>query len=457
MKRPGTEPLRYRAYTAGNIDTIPQFRRLSQEQRSAIRTVSRVLPFRVNNYVVEKLIDWDSIPEDPIFQLTFPQDEMLDPGDFSLLRDLETRNAPEEEIQAAVDRIRLDLNPHPAGQMDLNVPELDGKCVAGMQHKYRETVLFFPSQGQTCHAYCTYCFRWAQFVGTEELRFASDEVGTLARYLHTHPEVRDVLLTGGDPMIMRTRVLRGYIEPLLRIESLRSIRIGTKALAWWPHRFVTDPDARSLLALFEEVADSGKHLALMAHYSHPRELETGVSGIAVRRIRETGATIRAQAPLIRRVNDSAGVWATMWQTQVDQGIIPYYMFVERDTGPRNYFDVPLYRAHDIFTRAVRQVSGLGRTVRGPSMSCTPGKVLVDGIAEVHGERVFVLKFIQGRDPAWTNRIFLARYDTRASWIDDLEPAFEEKFFFEERVPEVHRWKHFTVYPGRRKSGTSRRR
>ena len=204
----------------------------------------------------------------------------------------------------------------------------------------------------------------------DELKFANNEVTSLARYLHKHSEVRDVLFTGGDPLIMRTSVLRRYIKPLLKIESLRSIRIGTKALAWWPYRFVTDADADDLLQLFEEVQAAGKHLAFMAHYSHPREMSTAISETAVRRILNTGATIRAQAPLIRNVNDCPDIWAAMWQKQVDLGIIPYYMFVERDTGPKQYFDVPLYRALDIFTRAVRQVSGLGRTVRGPSMSCT---------------------------------------------------------------------------------------
>jgi L-lysine 2,3-aminomutase len=249
-------------------------------------------------------------------------------------------------------------------------------------------------------------------------------------------------------MIMRTKVLESYIRPLLQVESLRTIRIGTKALAWWPYRFVSDNDAEKLLGLLEDVVEAGKHMALMAHYSHPRELSTRISDIAIRRVQATGTTIRAQAPLIRRVNDCSETWASMWQTQVDRGIIPYYMFVERDTGPRRYFDVPLHRAHEIFTRAIRQVSGLGRTVRGPSMSCTPGKVQIDGIAEIEGQRVFVLKFLQGRDPEWTNRIFFARYDESASWIDDLEPAFSDQFFFD-TPPAQHRWKNFAVVPGAR--------
>ena len=329
MKERSAKPNKYRAYTSKNIAQIPQFRSLTAEQRAAITAVSKVLPFRVNNYVVEQLIDWDNIPVDPMFQLTFPQEGMLDDDDFERIDGLLEREAPEGEIDQAVRDIRLSMNPHPGGQMDLNVPVIDGHPQAGIQHKYRETVLFFPSQGQTCHVYCTYCFRWAQFVGMDELKFANNDCASLVRYLRWSPEVRDVLFTGGDPMIMRTSVLRRYIKPLLKIETLKSIRIGTKALAWWPYRFTTDPDADDLLRLFEEVVAAGKHLAFMAHYSLPRELLTPVSEAAVKRIQATGVTIRAQAPLIRNVNDNADVWAAMWQKQVDLGIIPYYMFVER--------------------------------------------------------------------------------------------------------------------------------
>ncbi len=445
MNTRNTDPIRYRAYTNKTIDSLPQFRNLCTEQRNAIQAVSRVLPFRVNNYVVDNLIDWDDIPRDPIFQMTFPQEGMISSEDFKIVSELVANGASNERIEQVVQKIRLRLNPHPAGQMELNVPSIDGYSQEGMQHKYRETVLFFPSEGQTCHAYCTYCFRWAQFVGMDELKFANKEADSLVRYVRSHPEVRDVLFTGGDPMIMKTGVLETYIRPLLDIESLHTIRIGTKAPAWWPHRFVTNDDADALLRLFEDVVNAGKHLALMSHYSHPRELSTPVSDLAVRRIQGTGATIRSQAPLIRQVNDSAHVWASMWQRQVDMGIIPYYMFVERDTGPQQYFEVPLHRALEIFTRAIGQVSGLGRTVRGPSMSCTPGKILIDGVSEINGERVFALKFLQGRDPNWTNKLFFAKYDEDASWIDDLEPAFTDRFFFQDWFSEARKWKNVATY------------
>ncbi|MGH1552829.1 hypothetical protein ACRAWF_14710 [Streptomyces sp. L7] len=146
----------------------------------------------------------------------------------------------------------------------------EGERLEGLQHKYPETVLIFPRQGQTCHAYCTYCFRWPQFVGESELRIATDDIATTSAYLRAHPEVTSTLITGGDPLVMSTEVLSRYVDPLLEIDTVRSIRIGTKSLAFWPYRFTTDRDADDLLRLFEKVVASGRHLALMAHFTHPR-------------------------------------------------------------------------------------------------------------------------------------------------------------------------------------------
>jgi len=428
---PATPP-RYRAINRANIHKLPEWDWMPEEAKRAIRVVSTVLPFKTNQYIVRELIDWAKIPDDPIYQLTFVQPEMLDPGDYARMAALVDGDAPSKQIREAADAIRHRLNPHPAGQLTHNVPMLDGRPLGGMQHKYRETVLFFPGQGQTCHAYCTFCFRWAQFVGLEDMKFEARETADLVAYLRAHPEVRDVLVTGGDPMVMRAGALARYLEPLLAPEFEHvNIRIGTKSVAYWPQRYVTDKDADDILRLFGRITGAGRHLAIMGHYNHPRELSTDIAQRAIARIRSTGAQIRMQSPLIRHINDDAAAWAELWQTGVRLGCIPYYMFVERDTGPKQYFEVPLARAWDIFRTAYSQVSGLARTVRGPSMSTLYGKVLIDGVAEVAGERVFALQFLQGREPDWVRRPFYAKFDPQLSWFDQLEPAFgAERFFFE---------------------------
>jgi L-lysine 2,3-aminomutase len=233
-------------------------------------------------------------------------------------------------------------------------------------------------------------------------------------------------------MIMGAGVLRHYVEPLLdpRLEHIESIRIGTKSLSYWPQRFVTDPDADETLQLFEQVQSAGKTLALMAHFSHPRELEPAEVASAVGRIRATGAIIRTQAPLIRTINDDSEAWRTMWRAHLRMGMVPYYMFVERDTGPQGYFAVPLARAAEIFRDAYSSVSGLCRTVRGPSMSATPGKVCIDGVVEIAGQKAFALHMIQARDPSLVGRPFFAEFDPGAVWLTDLRPAFADRFPFE---------------------------
>jgi len=422
-----------RFYSAANLDELQRAVGLSPRERHVIEVVSQVLPFKVNNHVVESLIDWAKVPEDPVFQMTFPQEGMLRPAHFARMS-AAVQGGQRENIRRVADSIRQELNPHPGGQLTDNQVALDGEIVPGVQHKYIETCLVFPSVSQTCHSYCSYCFRWAQFVGDADLRFATDKSMRYVEYLRQHREISDVLFTGGDPMFTPAAVLSRYIEPLLGsdFDHIQTIRIGSKSLSYWPYRFLTDSDADAMLGLFERVVRLGKHLSFMAHFTHGQELQPQVVADAIRRIRNTGAVIRTQAPLLRHVNDDAAVWIQKWKTEVRLGCVPYYMFVERDTGACNYFKVPLSRAAEIFQTAARGVSGLAATVRGPVMSTLPGKVMIEGVAEVAGRRVFVLSFLRARSADWCRRPFFAEYDPSACWLSDLRPAFPDTEFFYER-------------------------
>ena len=432
---------RLRLYGTNNLHRIPHLQALTERDRLAIATVALVYPFRVNNYVVDELIDWRHWRSDPLFALSFPQPGMLGEGEFQTLFELLRKDAPARRIQRAVHSIRLKMNPHPAGQADLNVPCLDGRPLPGLQHKYRETVLYFPRRGQTCHTYCTYCFRWPQFIGDPDLKIATSDVDALVEYLLRHREVTDVLITGGDPLVMSAEQLRRIIDALLdpRLEHVQNLRIGTKALSWWPYRFVTDRDSDDLLRLFEKVNEAGRQLAFMAHVSHPRELETAIAEEAFGRVLSTGAVIRCQSPLVRHVNADAQVWARMWRRQVKLGAVPYYMFVQRNTGANHHFEVPLLEAWEIYRAAFASVSGLARTARGPSMSALPGKVVVNGVVEIEGEEVFMLELVQARNPEWVGRPFFAELDPTATWLDQLEPAFgASEFFYEQGLRRFRR-------------------
>lgn len=429
-----TETQDYKAFSLHNFDQIPELSKyLNAEQYRAIEVVGTVLPFKINNYVIEELINWDDVPDDPIFILTFPQKGMLKEEHYNLVDQALKDEIPTAELRQIVNAIRAELNPNPAGQQDHNVPVMDGTRLHGVQHKYDQTLLFFPSHGQTCHAYCTFCFRWPQFIGDKNLKFAQNETGDAVQYLKRHPKVTDILITGGDPMTMSASRLKAYIEPFLspELEHIKTIRIGTKSLSFWPYRFVNDKDSEELLDLFKQISDSGRHLAIMAHINHPAELKTEAVRQAIKNIKETGAEIRTQSPLMRHINDKAYIWKDLWNTQVQLGLIPYYMFLARDTGAQHYFSIPLIKAWQIFKDAYRQVSGIARTVRGPSMSALPGKIEIIGPANINGEEVLALNFIQGRNSEWVKQPFFAKYDEKATWLDDLKPAFGKKrFFFE---------------------------
>ena len=391
--------------------------RLKPEELDDLEILIKIFPFKVSRYVLDELIDWDNRKIDPIFRLVFPQRAMLKDEHWELITAAQSWDKQRKAVQA----IRRELNPHPDGQIS-NIPKIGNRQFGGIQHKYKETVLFFPAQGQSCHSFCTYCFRWAQFVNLgDEHKFKSKDHSDLFDYLSEHEEVTDILFSGGDPMFMTNEQLCSYLDILLtpELDHVTNIRIGTKALSFYPQRFLGakhDPLFRKIDTLIK----NGKHIALMAHFSHPRELKTEKVVQAISRLRNAGVEIRTQAPLIRGINNSASVWRKMWNKTVRLGMIPYYMFVERDTGAHHYFSVPLSEAYSIFTEAYSKVSGLAKTVRGPSMSANPGKILIDGIIEVNGEKKFVLKFLQARNPKLVNKTFLAKYNAEATWFDELE-------------------------------------
>ena len=147
-----------------------------------------------------------------------------------------------------------------------------------------------------------------------------------------------------------------YVDALIdaKLPNLKTIRIGTKALSYWPYKFLTDSDSQEMLDVFKKITDNGIHLAFMAHFNHLTELSTDAVKDAIKKVRATGAQIRTQSPILAHINDDSEMWAKMWTKQVQLGCIPYYMFVVRDTGAQHYFGVSLVKAQEIFRRHILQ-------------------------------------------------------------------------------------------------------
>ncbi len=417
--------MRFITYNSKNFKNIEYIRHLPEDVKKEIELVSSVIPFKTNNYVVDYLIDWENYRNDPVYILNFPNRTMLKEDQFDRLRRVKNESHSDAEIMKVINGIRMEMNPHPAQQMT-NVPTLDGEELKGVQHKYRDIVLFFPSQGQTCHAHCTFCFRWPQFVKDLDLKFSMREIDKVAEYIRRHEEVNEILFTGGDPMIMSPATLSKYIDVLLssNLKNLKNIRFGTKSLTYWPFTFLPEhnEEGQAMLDLFRKITDSGLHLAFMAHFNHPNELNNEVVQQAIYNIRQTGAEIRTQAPILNNINNNSRTWSEMWKKQVSLGMIPYYMFIERETGPYDYFKLPLAEVYHTYQRAIKETGSFAKTITGPVMSAAKGKVHIMGVVNnpADSQKYFMMQYVRHRDYRETYKPFFTEYNEHATWINQLK-------------------------------------
>jgi len=193
-----------------------------RQLKQKLKAVSEKYVFRVNDYYLG-LIDWDD-PNDPIKQLIIPrEEELIEWGD------LDASN--EQSVTIA----------------------------RGVQHKYEHTVLLLCNE--VCGAYCRYCFRKRLFM--DENDEVTNDVSAGIEYIRSNPAVTNVLLTGGDPLLMSTRRLVDIFAQLRSIPHVRIIRIGSKMPAFDPWRLLND---KSLQEAFREYSTAHQRIYLMAHF-----------------------------------------------------------------------------------------------------------------------------------------------------------------------------------------------
>lgn len=409
-----------------------------------------VYRFKTTRHILNS-IDWSDPVHDSLYQLVFPQPGMM-PKD--LVAEYEAASTPEERTRIARSYLRR-TNPHDAHQL-LNKPWIerdDGEIdiLEGSQHKYPQCQLIFDRTTQECFAFCTYCFRHAQVRGDEDM-FIQEDIDQIHEYLRLHREVTDILVTGGDAGYIPPDRLWRYVEPILRDPDLwhvRTVRLGSRMLTYEPERALTKSFER-YLDIFRQLTEHGVHVSWMAHFSTPREILNPATLAAVRRIARSGATIRSQSPIMRHISmfetedgridieRSAKNWIDLGNLMGQLGIRFHSMYVARATGEQHYFTAPLADIDRIHNLIYRSLSSLHRPSRYITMTTSAGKISILGTATVHGEKVFVLKFNEGRNMEWMDPVFLAKYDEKTNRVDHLLPYDTEEFFFAQELREIER-------------------
>ncbi|MFC7264511.1 KamA family radical SAM protein [Streptomyces lutosisoli] len=358
---------------------------LPPEEALSRADVVREFEFRITPYYAA-LIDWSDL-RDPLRLIVMPEvEELSDTLDFD----------PSDE--ASNTRVR------------------------GLQHKYPPTALLLLTD--VCATYCRFCFRKRFTLGTDpahHLRPEGDldtaerettlDIGEGLRYIRAHPEIDNVLLTGGDPLMLSPARLTTALTAVRAVPHVGVIRIGSKVPAFDPAR-ITPALAHTLASASRP--DARTHV--MCHFTHSREL-TSEALAATTRLQDAGIILTNQSPLLCGVNDDPDELAQLHRRLAATGIAPYYVFLCRPTRGNERFALPLAEAVDIITAARAQLNGLAKRFRFVA-SHTTGKIEILGR---HGDEL-LFRYHEARNPADQDRLLSWPAGRPVTWLDEVVAA-----------------------------------
>ena len=372
-----------------SITSVKQLKRyvdLAPDEAKMLEKIIEAHPMRISPYYMS-LIDWDD-PDDPIRKMAVPSVEEL-------------------SIEGIYD----------------TSGETENTVVHGMQHKYSETALILATN--QCAMYCRHCFR-KRLVGlpNEEILARFEDA---AAYIAEHQEINNVLISGGDPLVLESKIIKRFLEVLDRIKHVRFIRIGSRVPVTLPAR-LSDP---KLLALLRKYSKSDRRLHIVTHFNHPREITPQSIG-AVNNLLEAGVLVSNQTVLLRGVNDSPSTLATLMNRLVSVGVMPYYLFQCRPVKRvKHQFQVPLCEGSGIVEKAKANCNGLSKRFKY-IMSHVTGKLEILGIMD--GEIYF--KYHEAKDRKNLGVMFKRYVDEDLGWLDDFGDTRLPSVFKSEFSPNI---------------------
>jgi lysine 2,3-aminomutase len=351
-----------------SISDLDNFVGLAPKAIEKMEMVTDKFPFRSNEYYLS-LIDWKD-DHDPLRRIVIPDAHELKTG----------------------------------GSTDPSC-EKDYTKKPGLQHKYNQTGLLLLTD--LCGGICRFCFRKRLFMSCE--RETVKDVSENIEYIREHKEITNVLLTGGDPLMLETRHLESVLRQLREIEHVNIIRIGSKMLAYNPYRILNDPN---LLCVLSRYSTPAKRVYLMAHFNHPKEL-TDVSIRAAHELQKAGVMVVSQTPILNGINSEPEIFTTLFRKLSFAGISPYYVFQCRPSLGNLIFQVPVEQSYEIIQKSWQACSGLAKRARFV-MSHATGKIEIVGKTAEH---VF-MRYHQSSDTANIGKFMVFKSNPVARWFDD---------------------------------------
>jgi lysine 2,3-aminomutase len=351
-----------------SIDELDNLVGFSKKDFTQMEQVTERFPFRANDYYLS-LIDWKD-DRDPLRKIVVPD-----------IRELKG-----------------------SGSLDPS-SEKDFTRLPGLQHKYEQTGLLLLSD--VCGGICRFCFRKRLFINAE--REAVKDVTDGIEYIRSHPEITNVLLTGGDPLTLGTSCLERILRELREIPHVNIIRIGSKMPAYNPFRILNDP---RLCEVFRQFSSGDKRIYLMAHFNHPNEL-TGYSLQALEQLHDAGVIVVNQTPVLSGVNSAPETFTHLFRRLSFAGVTPYYVFQCRPSLGNRFFQVPIEQSYHIIQEAWQACSGLAKRARFVISHAT-GKIEVVG----RNAGYVFMRYHQAAEQGLIGKFMILKSNPQATWFDD---------------------------------------